>query len=41
MFKMLKLVCKKNYLDEKFEKSQVKMRKDIYGEWDVTLKAEF
>jgi len=27
-------------MDEKFEKSQVKVRKDIYGEWDVTLKAE-
>jgi hypothetical protein len=28
-------------VDENFEKSQVKVRKDIYGEWDVTLKAEF
>jgi len=27
-------------LDEKFEKSQVKVRKDIHGEWDVMLKAE-
>jgi hypothetical protein len=27
-------------LDEKIEKNEVKVRKDIHWEWDVTLKAE-
>jgi hypothetical protein len=30
----------KKYLDEKFDESEVKVRKDIHWEWDVTLKAE-
>jgi hypothetical protein len=37
---MFKLVCKKKNLDEKIEESEVKARKDIHWEWDVTLKAE-